>query len=300
MNQLFNITSLNQEIITILAIDLVIAIILLSAMRFVSGLSAQVNTTKELAEEDNFAFGISVAGSVAALGIVMTGAITGESASSYHLEALGMFSYGLLGLLLIKLGRVFHDKFALDKLDKIHEIKNRNITVALVDAASVIATAIVVRAVLIWVDGLNVYTFIAIISGFFVSQVILVIVTRMRESYYANHNQKDSLQEAFKDGQIALALRYSGHVISTSLAVTAASYFLNYTPETIVENLIGWLVIGVIMTVLMAILTAIAKKIILWGINLTQEVDHQHNVGVASIEMAISISIALILTALMA
>lgn len=300
MNQLFNITQINQEILIILSIDIFIAILLLSAMRFVAGVTAKVNTTEELAKEDNFAFGISVAGSVAALGIVMTGAITGESAQSYHLEALGMFSYGLFGLLLIKLGRLIHDKFALDKLDKISEIKNRNITVALVDAASVIATAIVIRAVLIWVDGLNGFTFIAIGSGFLVSQIILVIVTRMRESYYANHNQKDSLQEAFQEGQVALALRYSGHVISTSLAVTAASYFLNYSPETIVENLIGWLVFGIAMTILMAILTAIAKRIILWGINLTEEVDHQHNVGVASIEMAISISIALILTALMA
>jgi hypothetical protein len=39
---------------------------------------------------------------------------------------------------------------------------------------------------------------------------------------------------------------------------------------------------------------------ILWGINLAEEVDQQHNVGVASVEMAISISIALILTGLMA
>ena len=109
----------------ILAIDIAVAILLLSLMRFVSGLTAKVNTTHELAKEDNFAFGISVAGSVAALGIVLTGAITGESAISYEVEAIGMFAYGLFGLLLIKLGRVIHDRFALHKLDKMAEIKNR-------------------------------------------------------------------------------------------------------------------------------------------------------------------------------
>ncbi|MDG1847813.1 MAG: hypothetical protein P8J35_04190, partial [Candidatus Marinimicrobia bacterium] len=57
-----------------LAIDISIAILLLGAMRFISGLSAKVNSTEELAQKDNFAFGISVAGSVAALGIVLTGA----------------------------------------------------------------------------------------------------------------------------------------------------------------------------------------------------------------------------------
>jgi hypothetical protein len=54
------------------------------------------------------------------------------------------------------------------------------------------------------------------------------------------------------------------------------------------------------MTLLVAILTAIAKRIVLWGINLVEEVDQQQNIGVACVEMAISISIALILAALMA
>ncbi|NMP15129.1 DUF350 domain-containing protein [Thalassotalea sp. Y01] len=300
MSNLFNITAINQEILIFLAIDVAVAIVLLTAMRFISGVSAKVNTKDELAKEDNFAFGISVAGSIAALGIVLSGAITGESAPSYQLEAIGMFAYGLFGLLLIKLGRFVHDKMALNKLNKMEQIRKRNITVGIVDAASVIATAIVIRAVLIWVDGLSIYTFVAIFSGFIVSQVMLVLVTRIRETHYARNNQHDSMQDAFVDGQIALALRYSGQIISTALAVTAASYFLIYSPETIIENLLGWLVFGMAMTVLVSLLTSFAKRIILFGINMFEEVDQQHNVGVAAVEMAISIAIAMILTGLMA
>lgn len=299
-NTLIEITAVNSELLTFLAIDLVIAIALLSAMKFISGLSANVNTTDELSKQDNFAFGISVAGSIAALGIVMTGAITGEAAESYTLEAIGMLSYGIFGLLLIKVGRMMHDRFALNKLNKTELIKAGNVTIGIVDAASTIATAIVIRAVLIWVYGIDVNTFIAILSGFIVSQVMLVIVTRLKERQFAKHNQNDSLQEAFTNGQVALAIRYAGQVISTALAVTAASYFFIYSPDTLVLNLIGWLLFGVLMTLLVSVLTFIAKKIILWGINLVEEVDQQHNIGVASIEMAISISIALILTALMA
>ncbi|MFQ3338324.1 MAG: low temperature requirement protein LtrA, partial [Colwellia sp.] len=117
---------------------------------------------------------------------------------------------------------------------------------------------------------------------------------------YAKNNQEDCLQEAFSNGQLALAIRYSGQVISTALAVTAASYFLTYSPETLVVNLLAWLVFGIVMTMIVALLTALAKRIVLWGINLVEEVDQQHNIGVASIEMATSIAIALILTALMA
>ncbi|OUR80857.1 hypothetical protein A9Q75_09290 [Colwellia psychrerythraea] len=300
MNSFIELTGVNQDLLIYLAIDVSIAILLLGAMRFLSGLSAKVNSTEELAKEDNFAFGISVAGSVLALGIVLTGAITGEAASSYAMEAIGMLAYGGYGLILIKVGRIIHDKIALQHLDKNALIIEKNLTIGIIDAAGAIATAIIIRAVLLWVDGLDLSTFIAITSGFVVAQTMLVIVTRLREQQYAKNNQEDCLQEALSNGQLALAIRYSGQVISTALAVTAASHFLTYSPETLVVNLLGWLVFGIGMTLLVALLSAIAKRIVLWGINLVEEVDQQHNIGVASIEMATSIAIALILTALMA
>ncbi len=300
MNTFIELIGVNQELLIFLAIDITIAIILLGTMRFLSGVSAKVNSTDELSKKDNFAFGISVAGSILALGIVLTGAITGENASSYLMEVIGMLSYGIFGLLLIKVGRIIHDKVALQQLDKMALIKEQNLTIGIVDAAGAIATAIIIRSVLLWVDGLSISTFIAITCGFIVAQTMLVIVTRIREKQYAKNNQNDSLQEALSNGQLALAIRYSGQVISTALAVTAASHFLVYSPETLVINLMGWLAFGIVMTLLVAILTALAKRIVLWGIDLVEEVDQQHNIGVASIEMATSISIALILTALMA
>ncbi len=300
MEKLLDVILLDQQLLAFLALDIVIAIILLGTMRFVSGVSAKVNTTEELSKHDNFAFGISLAGSILALGIVLTGAIEGEAAPSLMMEAIGMLSYGLFGLLLIKVGRIMHDRFALNKLDKTALINEKNITIGIVDAAGAIATAIVVRAVLLWVDGLDIATFVAIFSGFIVSQFMLVMVTRWRERAYAKNNQNDCLQEAFTNGQQALAIRYAGQLISTALAVTAASYFFVYNPETLVINLLGWLLFGLIMTLLVAILTNIAKRIVLWGVNLVEEVDQQHNIGVASIEMATSIAIALILMALMA
>jgi len=300
MDKLLEVISFNQQLLSYLALDIVIAIALLGTMRFVSGISAKVNTTEELAKHDNFAFGISLAGSILALGIVLTGAITGEAAASLVDEAVGMLAYGIFGLILIKVGRVIHDHFALNKLDKTALIKSQNISVGIVDAAGAIATAIVIRAVLLWVDGLDINTFIAITSGFIISQAMLVIVTRIREHTFAKNNQGKCLQTAFSEGQQALAIRYAGQLISTALAVTAASHFFIYSPETLLENLLGWLIFGVMMTFLVSILTAIAKRIVLWGINLIEEVDQQHNIGVASIEMATSISIALILMALMA
>lgn len=300
MNSINVFSYLKPELIALLAIDLVIAIILLAAMRFISGLWAKVNTTEELSQKDNFAFGISLAGSIIAMGVVLTGAITGESANSYLVEAIGVFSYGVAGLILIKIGRFVHDKVSLNKINKVEAIRDENVAVAIVDAAAVIATAIIIRAVLLWVEGMDIYTLIAVLTGFAVSQTVLVVVTRLRESNYAKNNQDASFQDALKHGQIAVAIRHAGHMIATAFAVKAASYFLIYQPTGIVTNLIGWFSISLIMTILIFLLNKLARRIILMNIDTCAEVDQQDNIGVAAAEFAIVVSIALILTALMA
>ncbi|MCT7940677.1 MULTISPECIES: DUF350 domain-containing protein [Shewanella] len=291
---------ITEPLLIILAIDLAIAIVLLALMRYLQGWSIKVNSTKELAERDNFAFGISTAGAVAALGIVLTGAITGEAALSYTTEAIGMTAYGLFGLVLIKLGRYLHDKIALNEFPKNEEILKGNVSVAVVDAAAAIATAIIIRAVLMWAEDITIDTFIAIFSAFLVSQLILVLLTRLRESRYAKRNQDASMQQALKQGQTALAIRHSGYMIAMALSFNAASHFILYIPTAYLNNIFGWLVFSFVMLVLMSLVIALVKKLVLAGINLAEEVEKQHNIGIAAVEMAISIAVALILTALMA
>ena len=127
MNTLIDFVGVNQELLIYLAIDITIAIMLLGAMRFLLGLTSQVNSTEELAQKDNFAFGVSVAGSILALGIVLTGAITGENAPSYTMEIIGMLAYGTYGLVLIKVGRIIQDKVALQHLKKTELINMRKL-----------------------------------------------------------------------------------------------------------------------------------------------------------------------------
>ncbi|MCG7529917.1 DUF350 domain-containing protein [Psychrobium sp. MM17-31] len=299
MEQLQLLINHEPNLLVILAIDLTIAIVLLYAMRFISGLWAGVDTTDELASKDNFAFGISLAGSLLALAIVLTGAITGEAGTSFAQEAIGMTIYGVFGLILIKLGRIAHDKFALSGLDKVAHIKEGNVSVAIIDAAALVATALIIRATLLWAHDLTVDTFIAIFSGFVIAQALLIAVTRLRESAYRKNNQGSQFQDAIAGGQIALSIRHSGFLIATGFTLTAASNFLVYVPQAYVENALGWLLFGVVMVALLYVLVPLVKKLVLSRINLTEEVDHQHNIGVASLEFVISIAVALILMALM-
>ena len=183
---------------------------------------------------------------------------------------------------------------------KAAEIEKGNMSVAIVDAAALIATALIIRATLVWAHGLNLDTLIAILSGFAISQTLLVIITRLRERAYRKSNQGACFQDALIQGQIALAIRHAGFLIAMGFTLTAASNFLTYEPTAYISNLLGWLGFGSLMVALFYGLVPVVKKIVLSQINLTEEVDLQHNIGVAALEFVLSIAIALILMALMA
>jgi hypothetical protein len=298
MNEFITTLTQSGSLIGYLSIDMAVAILLLGCIRYTMAMVSKVDTVEELAKKDNFAYGISVAGGVAAMGIALSGTITGELAGSYQIELLGMLVYGLAALMLIKAGSYIHDKYALPDFDKRDLILNRNLAVAIVDAASAIATATVVRAAIMWVDGISVKTFIALAAAWIVSQVMLVIITRLFEWKYSKNNGI-SFQTALTNNHIALAIRYSGYLISTSMSVTAASYFILFDMDFLWIGVSQWVMFSIILMLVLTALTAIAKFLVLWGINRREEVEDQQNIGIAIIELATSFAIALLLMALM-
>jgi len=298
MNELIMTLQQHGDLVGYLALDLVIAIILLGAIRYTMGMMAKVNTAEELATKDNFAYGVSVAGGVAAMGIALSGVITGELAGSYQTELVAMLSYGVAALVLIKAGSYINDKFALPDFDKQELILSRNLAVGIIDAASAIATAIVVRAAITWVEGVSVNTFIALAVAWMVSQLMLVIITRIFEWKYAQYNGM-TFQTALTNEHIALAIRFSGYLISTAMSVTAASYFIAFNVENLWIGIAQWIIISVILMMSLTLFSTIAKLLVLWGINRRVEVEDQQNIGIAIIEFAASFAIALLLMALM-
>lgn len=300
MHLLVNLVTLPSDIWAYLAIDIVLAIILLFMMRLLSGRMASVSTSDELCAQDNFAFGISVAGRMLALCIVLSAAAESSEESGYLVSALSMLMYGLVGILLIKIGRIAHDKIILNRLDKEKLIRDRNTSIALVDAASSVATALIIRSVMLWVEGSDANALFAILSGFVVTQAILLATTRIYERRFKDNNQSGTFQKSLTKGQMALAVQHSGHLLGTALVVSGSSSLLIYSPVAYVSNLTGWLVVGLVMAILLAILVTIARKLVLAGLDVVQEIDQQHNVGVASIELVMSVGIALILLGLIA
>jgi len=282
----------------ILFIDLVIAVAMIAALRFLSGVVANVSSTEELATRDNFAYGIAMAGGILSLALMLTGAVSGQPGSTYLNEIISVLAYGILGLLLIKVGRWMQDKIVLRGIELQDQIRAGNLAAAVVDAANTIATGLMLRAVMLWVETDALSGLLLVLSAFVSVQVLLAIVASYRGWVYSRRHDGSSLQLALNDGQIALAIRFFGHVIGVALAVTAASGIVAYFTEEIALALLRWVGVALILTIFLSLIASLARKIVLLGVDVVEEVDNQNNVGVAAIEAAIAIAVGLFFVAL--
>ena len=281
-----------------LFIDLVIAVAMIAALRFLSGVVANVSSTEELATRDNFAYGIAMAGGILSLALMLTGAVSGQPGSTYLNEIISVLAYGILGLLLIKVGRWMQDKIVLRGIELQDQIRAGNLAAAVVDAANTIATGLMLRAVMLWVETDALSGLLLVLSAFVSVQVLLAIVASYRGWVYSRRHDGSSLQLALNDGQIALAIRFFGHVIGVALAVTAASGIVAYFTEEIALALLRWVGVALILTIFLSLIASLARKIVLLGVDVVEEVDNQNNVGVAAIEAAIAIAVGLFFVAL--
>lgn len=288
------------DLLAILAVDLILAVILLTAFRKLAGLISNVSTTEELAVKDNFAFGLVFSGGLVSLSIVLTGAISGDAGSSIFSEIVLVVTYGVLGIILMMLSRKVLDSFAMPDIDIHQEIMKGNMAAAIVDVGNLLATAIIVKAVMTWIDDTSLFGLIAVVIGFIVSQVVLILVTQYRSKVYASRHNGKSLQTELESGNKAIALRYCGHKIGVALAVTAASGFVPYNDERIIMACLAWGMFSIILTIALSFIAIIARHIILAKINVVDEVDKQQNMGIGFIEAIIYVSIGLLLAGLIA
>jgi len=288
------------DLLAILAIDLVLAVILLTAFRKLAGLVSNVSSTEELSGKDNFAFGLAFAGGVFSLAIILTGVVSGDAGFSILEEIILVLSYGALGIVLMMLSRKVLDNFSLPEINIHDQIMKGNLAAAIVDVGNLLATAIIVRAVMMWIDDTNLFGLISVVAGFIVSQLVLILVTQYRSKVYASRHNGKSLQAAFEAGNKALALRYCGHKIGVALAVTAASGFVPYNEENLLMVCLVWGLISIALTIALSLIAIGARHIILAKINVVEEVDHQENIGIGFIEATIYISIGLLFAALIA
>ncbi|MAD03475.1 DUF350 domain-containing protein [Pseudoalteromonas shioyasakiensis] len=275
-----------------LAIDFAIIIALFVSLKFIKGWVSNLHANDEITERDNFAFGISFAAGLVALAIVLSGVSSGAFAPTLQQEALQMLGYGVMAIVLIKLGHFFQDKVALRKVSLHDEIVKGNATAALIDFGHVVSVAIVIRSALFWVATEGWHGIPIVIAAFAIGSIAMLLISQYRVQLFKRTNRSgDCLQQAVIDGNLAVGIRYAGFLVGSALALTAASGIAPYAADNIAASLGYWALSAAVSLVAFILLHLVTIKIILSGCDISDEVNRQKNVGVAAISAAVSFAI---------
>jgi len=281
--------------ISILAVDIVLPLLAIVAFRYIFGLLSGVDTTRELARKDNYAFGISFAGASMALAFIIAAAVGGEPADSMLVEAENIALYAVVGMVLLKVGMIINDRVIFNRLSMTAEIDQKNITIGIIQAANFLALGFVISAAIDWVETEGIEGLVSVVLMFFAAQVVLLLTTRIRSYIYARRHPGCELQMALKQGNPALAIRYSGHLVGVAIAAAGVAMLVPYETGDPLISAAMWLAASIVITLFVTLATIAARSLVLFGIDVIEEVDDQQNIGVASIEAGIFIAVASIL-----
>ncbi len=286
--------------ISIFLINFVLAVIAICGTRTILSRITGVNTAQELSQKDNFAFGIAVAGGALSIAIILLATLSGDSAATLIQETGNVAGYLVGGIILLMVGMVINDKVIFSHFSLKTAIKEHNLSAGIVQAASMIASGILIANAMEWETTGDIMQAYVILPIFFVSLIILFIISKVRGVIYSKRNAGKSLQQALAEDNAALAIRYAGHLVGTALAVGASSSWVSYLTAAKLTSVINWTIIAIIITLAMAPVAMLARRFILAGINVSEEVDQQKNIGIGIIEAVIFIAIGFVFRGLAA
>jgi len=282
----------------VLLLNFSIVIALFASLRLFSGTVAHINASDELLKKDNAAFGLSLAGVTFAITILLSGTIYGDMEGDMMSSAIAIGVYGVVGIILMAGARIIFDKMALPDISLREEISKGNIAVAICDAGNVLAAAIILRALMIWITDNTMGALAALLAGYALSQAVLTGATRLRLKIFSMTHQNKSMQDELKKGNIALALSFAGRKIGTAFAISVAANLVVYEVYDIKMFLLPWLAVSLAVMLILKLLSFVAERIILYRVNVYHEILEQRNIAIGALQGIIYLSLALLLAEL--
>lgn len=282
----------------IIFLNLLIVVGLFTCLRLFFGIISHVNASDELLRKDNPAFGISLAATTFALTIMLSGAIYGSPENDALHSVISVGAFGIAGIVLLALTRSILGRVVFPAMHIRDQIVNGNKAVAIADAGNIIAAAIIIRAVMVWVDVYSLEGMLALIGGYAASQFILTAMTLVRMKAFQLIDGKTNLQDELKNGNIALALRFSGQKVGTAFAIATAAQIVVYEEYDVAQILVAWIAASILALTAWKIICFFAERIILFRVNTHSEIVEQRNIAVGALQAVIYISLGLLLSAL--
>lgn len=291
-------STLSESLIAFLA-TLLITVIYFGLSRYTIALRLGNNVSHEISKNDNFAYSLSYAAILFSFGLSLAPFIHAIpntlSITEYVLYSMG---FGVLVAFLLELGRYLHDKLILNRFDENRALSEKNMAGAIVDALSIVANTIILQGLLAaylhfdapWVDATKTGV---VLLGFYASaQFLLFAVSRWREFLYSRTNQGMSFQYELRHGNISVALRHGGFLVSSAILFKLAVVLLPTNINATVDYLFTHSLLLIALVVITFSLNFLLSRLVLLRVNQDVEVDHQDNRGVAYIQLAINLGLA--------
>ena len=279
-------------------VDFLIAVSLLSGMRLLAGFVGNVSATHEISHNDNKAFGVSLAGAMIAVSIMLMGVVSGDAGYNLANEAFMVILFGVIGIVLMWLTRIAFDRVSFPGLSIHDQIMKGNMAAGIIDACNMIATAIIIKAAMSWVDGGLEIAIIAIIASFIASQIIMALATLYRVKVFEKRHEGRQLHTAIEENNVALAIRFSAYRIGIAIAVSAAFTAVEYEPGAFMTVFMLWFGVALALFILLTLIAIVIRHGVLHRVNVGDEVGQQGNIAVGAIEGSIYIVVGLLLAGL--
>lgn len=289
---------LNQ--LVTLAINVFIAMAFVVPIRFALARHLGVDAKSELDKTDNAAFGVAISGGVLGLVLMLTGVMSGEQMAVISEEIMSLAVYGLLGSALMIAGILIQDKIVIRDISLAKEIRKGNMAAAIVVAANMAVVGLIAKKTITWVDSDGLDGILPITIVFAVSQVVLAVVALIRMGIYSSRNARNEAkgiatantwQAALTSGNTAIALRYAGQLLATGIVISATSLVVA-NDASLMGIAATWGGTALALTLAVWIAYRLFLPLILYQVNVVEEVDQQNNLGVAAIEASLFIGLA--------
>jgi uncharacterized membrane protein YjfL (UPF0719 family) len=249
-----------------------------------------INVKSELVDKDNLAFSIAHVGYFIGLLLAVGSAIVGPS-NGLAIDLMDIAIYGGLGIILLNLSVLINDKILLRKFSVRKEIiEDRNVGTGVVEAASAIASGLIIYGAVVGEASNLVHGITTAIAFWAIGQCILILT-----SYVYNFMTSYDIHEHIEKDNVAVGIGFAGALIAIANLIRFAIEgefvgWANVFAEVGIDVLIG--------LALLPLMRLITDKILLPGAKLTDEIINQEhpNIGAAIIEAFAYIGGSVLLT----
>jgi len=266
---------------------------LLTVFKILNGLLAGYRLNQELTEKDNKAIAVSLAGFILSLCLIIHGVLvspgewyyTDTNNSIWLADLKNTCLWATLGCAYLLIARIINDKLILPQFSNKDElVRDQNVGVGIVQAASYISTALVIKATISSPETLSLGEELILTTiWFFCTQALLIIFAKLYQLL-----TKYDMHVELRNDNVAVGVAFGGNMIAFSILL---SFFISTY-----DSLAGLIIWATISCILLWIIRIIVDKLLLPNHTLDTEISLDRNWGAGIIEAVTAIGVALIIS----